>query len=356
MASPWVPAKVLEASDREYLGAVLPLLDQAQKEIAISLYLIQPDDQANPDHPVNRLLEALLRARQRDVRVRLYLNTKFRVLLKEEVGLGKYFDRLLESGTEVTALLPARRLHDKLIVIDGRYVVEGSTNWSVSALQTNFESASVIDSPQHARKKLERMGQLMLPQVRRKPSPKPPEEDLPLLPVPETVPMPVALFQRDRLPALVRKSSQRFFDLYLILLGQSGAHAGPALELDLETLGRALRLPVEWDRTTIRRQVIKALRKLQDRYHLLQVTFPFGEDAKVTLEHWEGDKIEVPGRLIEVDLLKGQSATDTFLALAEIVLRKEGVDLHSLSRPQLEKRFGVGRRTLTRLPAARSGK
>ena len=355
MASPWVPAKVLEASDRCYSGAVLPLLDQAQKEIAISLYLIQPDDQANPDHPVNRLLEALLRARQRGVRVRLYLNTKFRVFPKEEVGLGKYFDRLLESGAEVTALLPSRRLHDKLIVIDGRYVVEGSTNWSVSALQTNFESASIIDCSEHARKKLERMERLTLPRIPGKPSPKPPEKDRPLLPLPETVPIPVALFQKDRLPALVRKSSQRSFDLFLILLGQSGARASSTLELDLETLGRALRLPEKWDRTTIRRQVIKALRKLQDRYHLLQVTFPFGKDAEVTLEYWEGDKIEVPGRLMEADSVRGQPAADTFLALAEIVLRKEGVDLHSLSRPQLEKRFGVGRHTLTRLPA-RSGR
>lgn len=37
-----------------------------------------------------------------------------------------------------------RRLHDKLIIVDERYVVDGSTNWSISALRDNYESATLI--------------------------------------------------------------------------------------------------------------------------------------------------------------------------------------------------------------------
>ncbi len=51
----WVKARVLEASDRAYSDAVLPLLDGAKREIAISLYLVEPNKEAGPLHPVNRL-------------------------------------------------------------------------------------------------------------------------------------------------------------------------------------------------------------------------------------------------------------------------------------------------------------
>lgn len=77
---------------------VLPLLDRARKEIVVSLYLMEPQDKAGPTFSVNRLFESLLRARQRGVRIRLYLNTNFRFKPKTEVGDGLYFERLAQAG------------------------------------------------------------------------------------------------------------------------------------------------------------------------------------------------------------------------------------------------------------------
>lgn len=339
MKSPWVRALVLEASDRSYSGAVLPLLEGAGKEIVASLYLFETNDAAGPWHPVNRFAEALLRARQRGVGVRLYLNTKFRIVAKTEVGLGKYFERLLKAGAEITTLLSKRRLHDKLIVIDGRYVAEGSTNWSVSALEDNFESASIIDSPAHAKKKLERLARLALPlpQVR--------ILDRALAPLPEIVEIPLALFEKNLLPRMVRESNERALDLYLILLGQVRAAGNPELELDLETAGRALGLPAGWDRSRTRRQVIKVLRKLARRYSLIDVEFPYGRDAKITVKEWPGEKVSVPGRLLEPGFLAQAPPGVVFLELAREILKKEGVEIASLSAKELEKRFGVGSST-----------
>lgn len=355
MTGSWARARVLEASDRSYRAVVLPLLDGAQKEIVASLYVVEPNDTASPDHPVNRFLEALLRARGRGVRVRIYLNTRFRLRTKTEVASGKYFQRLLEAGVEVTTLLPNRRLHDKLIVIDGRYVVEGSTNWSASALQDNYESASVIDSPEHARKKLLRIDQLTLPapQIR--------EIDRPLLAVPETVKIPLALFEKDGLPRMIAASDQRAMDFYLALLGQARAGGKEEFEVDLETLGRALRVlskassnaAQRFERSTIRRQMIKVLRKLATRYELIEAEFPFGRDARVRLKEFPGEEVGVPGRVLEADYLREAGSGAAFLELARAVLNKEGVDIDSVSAAQLERRFGVGQSTLLH---ARSGK
>jgi len=337
----WVPARVLEASDRSYAEAVLPLLDRARKEIVLSLYLMEPNDTAGPDHPVNRFLEALLKARQRGVGVRIFLNTNFRFRPKTEVGRGSYFERLLEAGVEVTTLLPARRLHDKLIIIDGRYVVEGSTNWSVSALQENYESSSIIDSPPHAQKKLERIASLTLP-----PPPRESEIDSPLATLPETVEFPMALFEKDKLPKMVRLSDIRALNLYLILLGQRSASQKSEMTLDLEVLGRSLALPPHWERSRVRRQMIKTLRKLALRYRLIEVDFPFGRDAKIRLHNFPGEKIRIPGRALEPSSLSNESTGVTFLALAREILKKEGVGIDSLSAPQLEKRFAIGRSTV----------
>lgn len=346
MKNSWVRARVLEASDRSYSGAVLPLLEQAEKEIAISLYLLEPNDTAGPYHPVNRLLESLLKARGRGVRVRLYLNTKFSVRSKTEVALGKYFERLLHAGVEITSLLPHTRLHDKLIVIDGRYVIEGSTNWSVSALESNYESDSVIDSPGHARKKLERINRLTLP-----PLPKEKKIDRPLSPLPETVEFPLAIFEKKLLPRMIADSDGRAMDLYLMLLGQAGARGKNEVELDLETAGRSLGLPSSWERSRTRRQMIKVLRKLEKRYGLIEAEFPYGRDARIRLEEFAGERIPMPGWIFSPDFLSRESSGAVFLALAGELLKREGVEIDLLSAPEIEKRFGISRSAVVRTRA-----
>jgi len=94
------------------------------------------------------LLGDLLEARKRRVKVTLYLNTRFKNTGKEPERVIKdpEFKRLKDAGCVIRLVPPRYRLHDKLIIVDGRYVVESSLNWSISALRGNFESATLIDS------------------------------------------------------------------------------------------------------------------------------------------------------------------------------------------------------------------
>lgn len=220
----------------------------------------------------------------------------------------------------MTALLPVRRLHDKVIVIDGRYVVEGSMNWSISALKENFESVSIIDSPEHARKKLARMATLTLPA----PTVRARQTDRPLLPLPEIIEMPRALFEKEGLPRLVQTSDIRALNLFLIPWGQKEAGGKREIEADLETLAQALRMPSEWERARARRQVIKVLRKLAKRYKLLEVEFPFARDAQITLKEFPGETVAIPREALEPESFSQESSSITFLNLARSENPKRG--------------------------------
>jgi PLD-like domain len=321
-----------------------------QKKIVVALYLIEPSDKKNKikTSSVNRLLEGLLCARKRGVNVRLLLNTNFRFSPKTEVASGPWFERMTRAGIQITALLPSRRLHDKLIVIDGRYVVDGSMNWSQAALMSNFESTTIIDSREYATKKLERIAAMTLPRPPRPAPIKKEDTSRPLLEVPETAQVPVAILGKDLLPKMIHDSDRRAADFYLLLLGQAEAAGTNAFEIDLETAGLALELPGKWTRSTVRRQMIKVLKKLSARYRLLNYKLPYAANAHIELKQLPGEGVRVPGRLLAAGTLAKVSTAETFLAIAGELLKKEGVSIDSLSAPELEERFGIGKSAVVR--------
>src|SRR3989338_9815109 len=113
-----------DASDRVYQGKVYKLIDQASSSVVISMYLMRPGTDEN--HPVNRLLQDLIEARKRGVAVMIYLNTKFKGQDPGKLAEGPWFDQLRKAGVQIKLTSPVRRLHDKLVIVDRRFVVEGS--------------------------------------------------------------------------------------------------------------------------------------------------------------------------------------------------------------------------------------
>ena len=75
-----------------------------------------------------KITSLLKKARRQGVEVTLCLNTKLESQSAADVGKGPCFDRLREAGVVIHLIPPVRRLHDKLIVLNRRFVVEGSTN------------------------------------------------------------------------------------------------------------------------------------------------------------------------------------------------------------------------------------
>ena len=132
------PEKIVDLSDRKYEEALIELLDNAKESIVISMYGINLG--SGEKNPVRLLLNDLLEARKRGVSVTMYLNTRFRDSDKpREPFIGSHvFKELKDSGCDIYLMPESRRLHDKLIIVDSRYVVVGSTNWSNSTLRRNL--------------------------------------------------------------------------------------------------------------------------------------------------------------------------------------------------------------------------
>ena len=166
-ADDFVSSRVKDISDRSYEEAVIALLDNAQDSIVISMYSISLGTESN--NPIRLLLNDLLEARARGVKVTLYLNTRFRDSDKGRISFidSPIFKELEKAGVLIHFIPSNRRLHDKLIVVDSRYVVEGSANWSISALKNNFESSTLIDSQDLAGVKLSRLKGFLISSVPR---------------------------------------------------------------------------------------------------------------------------------------------------------------------------------------------
>ena len=337
-----VPARVTDISDRAYEGAVIKLLDGAKKSIVISMYTVSLGTQDN--NPIRLLLNDLVEARGRGVAVTIYLNTKFKGAddPRGRMGESEVLKKLEDAGCIIHLLAPHRRLHDKLIVVDSRYVVDGSTNWSLSALFDNYESATLIDSTGLAEVKLARLKTLELGEL---------QKTAPLVHTPiyvENLPakvnIPVLLITDKRyLTLMVSRSDERVMDLYLLLLALQEKTGDAEAFIDLESMALSLGLPQGWDDTGLRRQAIKSLKRLESNYGLIKTTFFHSKDARVRLTEIMGEKFSVNGEV----LTERMSAPARFYLIAKAYLASMGENIDAIPDKELAKRFGLYSGTIT---------
>jgi len=343
-ADDFVSSRVKDISDRSYEEAVIGLLDNAQKSIDISMYSISLG--TNASNPVKLLLNDLFEARERNVEVTLYLNTRFR---DSDKGKNPFvnspiFKKLEASGVLFHFIPSNRRLHDKLIVVDSRYVVEGSANWSISALKNNFESSTLIDSPDLAGVKLSRLRNFLISSVPR-------NEKIHTPAYIENLPKNLNLskkflLNKKYLSRMVTSYDKQTMSLYLLLLAHSQSTGKQEFLISLEAMGLSLGMPASWTNTALRRQVIKVLKKLQKRYRLIEVNFVYSRDANVILTDISGDTFAIASdSLIQPDNDK-LTMRLKFLLLIQALLKDGGENLYSMSQPAIAKRFNVSLSTI----------
>lgn len=320
----FVDARVADASDRAYEPTAISLIDHAKSSVVMSMYLLK--ESADARHPVNRLVRDLEEAAQRGVRVELYLNTQF-------------------AGMDPATILetPAlRRLHDKLLIVDERWVLEGSTNWSVSALMANWESNTLMDSPALAKQKLRRLRQLTV-------SPEEPAAAARKRPaLPQSLDLPTAWIARGGiLPRLVSSGKERTFDTLLLLLLES-RRSGPEFYVNLEGMALDIGLPGSWNNAVTHQEMIRLLRDLKDTSGAgVDASFVHGRNAWVTLTFPEGPTVTAPGGWFEPASLAGTRAAATYLKLFDLALqRQEGLGITQLTYKELARRTGLTVRTV----------
>lgn len=354
-ASNYHTAKVKDISDRKYQDELYNRLGKAKKSIVVSMYLIKLYSGDKKQGPVVYLLSELSDALDRGVKVDLYLNTKYRTNTPEELYAESEFKSLEEKGAKIHLVDSTGIHHDKLIIIDSRYILEGSHNWSVSALKANNESSTLISSSKLAKEKLKRLENLALEKVRL--------EQLAKLdyfkgkfkfPPSKAITLKNDLLENKKyFPAMVKGNANRAMDTYLLLLAYSQSYDiqkyGKEFPIFIDELGEYLELPAKWSRSTKRRQTIKVLRTLEKRYKLITITFDYGDEAWVKMTDISGKTFKVNKTFFTPkELIKQQTSTQ-LVQLIEYLLKQEGTKITDYTQKDLAKRFHIWRGTLRKV-------
>jgi cardiolipin synthase len=130
--------------NRDYVPALLQVLDRAQHTIDIFMYIGRYYPQY-PNDANSRIINALIRARQRGVRVRILLDASS-WNTSNSLQNKAFGDSLKRAGIEIYYDQPDVTSHDKLIIVDTMWTIVGSTNWSYYALERNNEASVLIES------------------------------------------------------------------------------------------------------------------------------------------------------------------------------------------------------------------
>ncbi len=130
--------------DLEYARAATRLIGQARTRVWLIMFVIRPGD----ERTVGALLDALAAAHTRGVDVRVCM----------DLGRDRMTGDIEEKHTAPLAWLRAhgihaitdeddRTTHAKVLLIDSRWAIVGSHNWTSSALTRNREASLLIDAP-----------------------------------------------------------------------------------------------------------------------------------------------------------------------------------------------------------------
>jgi len=138
------PAEVEPINNEYYLPKVMELISEAETSIKIIMYTITWYHNY-PDSASNKLVTYLAEAAKRKVKVTVILNQDSNENKNKVVG-----EKLKKAGVNVLYDPVEQTTHAKLIIVDDRFVVVGSFNWSYYSLEKNNETAVVIDSKEIA--------------------------------------------------------------------------------------------------------------------------------------------------------------------------------------------------------------
>lgn len=337
LKSEFYNAKVKDISDRAYEPAVIQLLDNAKESIVMSMYMVKP----NESGPVYLLVKDLEEALDRGVSVEIYLNTRPDHGLPPSDILAEPLQGLVKKGAKIYKFTSNVRLHDKLIIVDSRYVVDGSMNWSVAAIKSNYESAVLIDSAELAKTKLMRLRNFPLEGGEDKNKPARPK-GLESLPEGTIVDISRGLISdKSYFVAMLKAQAKRTMDMYLLLLSESARTGEREFFVSLEDMAISLKCDPSWTDTAIRRQMIEGLKALEHNYKLIDVNFNYAKDAWVELKDLPGEAFKVKGEFFDPKNLNSKSQPAQIVILIKALLEAEGSSIDSISVKELSKRFGI---------------
>ena len=130
-------------NDRDYFDRVFELIDSADESIHLAMFEIKYYEKY-PDSEVNQFVEKLIEKNSEGVDVKIIVDQ----FLTDERAV----EILKKSGVDIRWDSTSVTTHNKLMIVDGRVVLIGSTNWSYYSFSKNHESNVIFHDEESAGK------------------------------------------------------------------------------------------------------------------------------------------------------------------------------------------------------------
>lgn len=139
--------EVLAVYDEDYFSVAKRIIDDSDESILLIAFEIKYYNRYQ-DSKANQLVESLIQAHKRGVDVRVVTDEYPN---KYGDGANEVVRLLRSHGIDARLDGPERTTHAKVLVVDGTYVLVGSTNWSFTSLEKNREVNLLVRSRNLAR-------------------------------------------------------------------------------------------------------------------------------------------------------------------------------------------------------------
>jgi len=276
-------AEVVNISGERYFPAVKEALSKAEESIYLVMYIVNLSPRKNSR--VNQLVDELIKAKQRGVGVEVVLDQNIDFVHRRHKSENQANIRSLRAykflkaaGIKVYYDEPARYTHAKAIVIDKETVILGSTNWTKAALERSIEANTLIKSKELAKDILGYFKTIN----------KDEEIEKYLEFIGPATPISWGFMENQKFcPEMVKKHDERSFDTYLFLLNKFDGNLQGEFRLFYDELAKYLGIYEGWTKTAYRRQIIKVLKKLEEKYKLIKFEPRYAKEATITLLNYD---------------------------------------------------------------------
>lgn len=136
-------------TDINYFPMAKKIIQEAKSSIRVMMFEMAYYEK-HPGTPSNLLIQELIAARKRGIKVEVILEIKEsgdRTTIRNQ-QTGKI---LAAGGVEVIYDSPFKTMHAKCLMVDEQIILLGSTNWTFYSLTNNNEVSLLLRSPELAR-------------------------------------------------------------------------------------------------------------------------------------------------------------------------------------------------------------
>jgi len=277
-------AEVTDISGTKYFPAVKEALSKAEESIYLVMFIIKLSPYKERSK-ANLLVDELIKAKMKGVDVEVILDQNIDFVHRRhksewqaKIRSIRAYKFLKNAGIRVYYDEPTRYTHAKAIIIDKRIVILGSTNWTEAAFDKSIEASVLIKSRELADDILSYFKTIKIDK----------EIEKYFEFIGPSTPIAWEFLENPGLaPRMAKKHDERSFDVYLFLLKNFDGNPEGKLMLFYDEVARYLGIYKGWDRTAYRRQVIKVLRKLEQKYKLAKFEPQYAKEATITLLNYE---------------------------------------------------------------------